>query len=54
MGAPSPAQGDDGGLLSDLADIAKDTASDIGGQSRGGATGIVGGRDDEDEDEDER
>jgi hypothetical protein len=51
-GAP-PAPSGGGGLLSDLADTAKDKASDIGLGGRGGASGIVGGKRDKDEDDDE-
>jgi hypothetical protein len=51
---PAPSGGGGGGgLLSDLADTAKDKASDIGLGGRGGASGIVGGKRDKDEDDDE-
>jgi hypothetical protein len=50
--APPASQGG-GGLLSDLADTAKDKATDIGLGGRGGAAGIVGGKKDDDEDDDE-
>jgi hypothetical protein len=50
---PAPSGGGGGGLLSDLADAAKDKASDIGLGGRGGTSGIVGGKRDKDEDDDE-
>ena len=47
---PPPQGGGGGGLLSDLADAAKDKATDVG-LGRGGSSGIVGGKRDEDDDD---
>jgi hypothetical protein len=48
--APSGGGGG-GGLLSDLAETARDKATDIGLGGRGGASGIVGGQTDDEDDE---
>lgn len=47
--APPAPQGGGGGLLSDVADVAKDKASDVGFGGRGSVAGIVGGKDDDDD-----
>ena len=50
--APPPPGGSGGGILSDLADAAKDKVTDVGLGGRGGVSGIVGGnKDDEDDNE---
>jgi hypothetical protein len=51
--APPTPGGDGGGLLSDLADVARDKATDIGLGGRGGVAGIVGGKNDDEDDEDD-
>ena len=48
---PAQGGGGGGGILSELADAAKDKATDIGLGGRGGASGIVGGRTDDEDDE---
>lgn len=48
---PAPSGGGGGGLLSDLAETARDKATDIGLGGRGGASGIVGGTKDDEDDE---
>jgi hypothetical protein len=50
---PAPQGGGGGGFLGDLADAAKDKVSDIGLGGREGAAGIVGGKERDDEDDDE-
>lgn len=51
--APQGGGGGGGGLLGDLADKVQDKATDIGLGGRGGAAGIVKGKDEDEAEDDE-